>query len=75
MSQAQPCCCIQCGKLYVPNRHGRQIYCSLACSAAAKAKRLLRKECPSCHEQFFYRNNARPIYCSTDCRDEGMTRA
>lgn len=75
-ARAQRCCYIGCGKLYVPsknNAHRPSIYCSLACSGAAKRKRLLRKECQSCGEMFFHAHNAKPIYCSTDCRDEGMS--
>lgn len=74
--EAQRCCYIACGRLYIPgknNANRASVYCSLACSGAAKRKRLLRRECPSCEREFFHAHNAKPTYCSTACRDVGMT--
>ena len=66
------CCFIGCAKLFIPTRHGRQVYCSLACSAASKAKRMERRLCNGCGEAFWCKATSKQQSCSVACR--GLSR-
>ena len=74
---AQRCCYIGCGKLYVPRATGGQraahLYCSRACHAATRAKRMDRRTCPSCGDPFFVVQSSQQQTCSVDCRGDMMS--
>lgn len=76
-ARAQRCCYIGCGKLYVPSRSASYratgIYCSQACWAATRRKRMLRKECPACGDPFFVVASSAQQTCSVDCRGDMMS--
>ena len=66
--------CLQCGKILLPEKHGRRRFCSDACRYAwAYSHRILgpqnaiQKQCAACKKSFFSYPSSHRKYCSHGC--------
>lgn len=66
--------CPQCGKILLPEKHGRRRFCSDACRYAwAYSHRILgpqnaiQKQCAACKKSFFSYPSSHRKYCSHGC--------
>ena len=66
--------CPQCGKILLPEKHGRRRFCSDACRYAwAYSHRILgpqnaiQKQCAACKKPFFSYPSSHRKYCSHGC--------
>lgn len=66
--------CPQCGKILLPEKHGRRRFCSDACRYAwAHSHRILgpqnaiQKQCAACKKSFFSYPSSHRKYCSHGC--------